>query len=239
MNPETAIITGLIAGFFGSVHCVGMCGGIAGMLHAQVPSGRGWLAFGFHGGRISSYLIIALIATLIGMLPSQWVPDQAPVVMRLFLGFLMVFMAAFIALPGRFRDRIGEALSPLTQRLMPLFKHFLPVRTLDQATGLGLLWGLLPCGLLYMIIASAVLLADPMATVFMVLAFGLGTTPALLGTGLVALRVRSMTNRRDLRWVAALVMGMAGLLVALGPILIHVIDHPFVHFLADCVAPRS
>jgi len=216
-----------------------MCGGIAGMLHAQVPSGRGWLAFGFHGGRISSYLIIALIATLIGMLPSQWVPDQAPVVMRLFLGFLMVFMAAFIALPGRFRDRIGEALSPLTQRLMPLFKHFLPVRTLDQATGLGLLWGLLPCGLLYMIIASAVLLADPMATVFMVLAFGLGTTPALLGTGLVALRVRSMTNRRDLRWVAALVMGMAGLLVALGPILIHVIDHPFVHFLADCVAPRS
>lgn len=216
-----------------------MCGGIAGMLHAQVPAGRGCLAFGFHAGRISSYLLIALIATLIGMLPSQLIPDQAPAVMRLALGLLIIFMAAFIGLPGRFRDRIGEELSPFTQRLMPVFKHFLPVRTLDQATGLGLFWGLLPCGLLYMIIASAVLLADPVTTVFMVLAFGLGTTPALLGTGLVALRVRSMTNRRDLRWVAASVMALAGGLVALGPILIHMIDHPFVHFLADCVAPRS
>ncbi len=215
-----------------------MCGGIAGMLHAQVPAGRGWLALGFHGGRISSYLIIALLATIIGMLPAQWLPDQAPLIMRFFLGLLIVFMAAFIALPGRFRDRLGEALSPFTQRLMPLFKHFLPVRTLDQATGLGLLWGLLPCGLLYTIVASAVLLADPMLTVLMVLAFGIGTTPALLGTGLLALRVRSLTNRRNLRWAAAGVMGLAGLLVALGPILTHLIDHPFIHFLADCVAPR-
>lgn len=238
MNPETAFLTGLIAGVFGSTHCVGMCGGIAGMLHAQVPKGRGGLVFGFHGGRLASYLMVALLATLIGLLPSQLLPDVAPMIMRALLGVLMISMALFIAMPGRFRDRLGEWMAPVTQRLMPLFGRFLPVKTLDQATGLGMLWGLLPCGLLYTMVASAVLLADPIATAAMIIAFGLGTTPALLGTGLIGLKARSTTNRRDLRWLAAALMALAGLLVALGPLLIHLIDHPWMHFLADCVAPR-
>lgn len=238
MNPETAFLTGLIAGVFGSTHCVGMCGGIAGMLHAQVPKGHGWLALGFHGGRLTSYLLIALLATLIGLLPTQVLPDLAPVIMRSLLGFVMISMAFYIAMPGKFKDRLGAWMAPMTQRLMPLFARFLPVQSLDQATGLGMLWGLLPCGLLYTMVASAVLLADPLATLSMIIAFGLGTTPALLGTGLVGLKARSATNRRDLRWLAATFMLLAGVLVALGPMLVHLIDHPWMHFLADCVAPR-
>ncbi len=239
MTPEAALLAGLLAGLFGSTHCLGMCGGIAGMLHAQLPGERPWLATGFHLGRIASYLAIGLVATGIGMLPATLMPEQAPLVMRLLLGSLLVAMAFYIALPGRFRDRAGELAAPLTRRLTPLFARFLPVKSLDNALGLGLLWGLLPCGLLYSVVAAAVLLADPMATTAMIVAFGIGTVPLLLGTGLAALKFRSAINRRGLRLLAATLVALSGLLVALGPWLGHLIDHPWMQFVVDCVTPRG
>jgi uncharacterized protein len=237
MNPEAALLTGLLAGLFGSTHCLGMCGGIVGMLHAQVPGDRPWLALGFHIGRIASYLAIALIATGLGLLPATLLPEHAVVVMRVLLGLMLVMMAVYIALPGRFRDVLGQLAAPLTRRLIPLLGRFLPVKSFDNALGLGLLWGLLPCGLLYSVVAAAVLLADPMATTALVLAFGLGTVPLLLGSGLLALRFRSAINRSSLRSMAAILLGLTGVLVAAGPWLAHWIDHPWMHFLADCVTP--
>ncbi len=239
MTPEAALLAGFLAGLFGSTHCLGMCGGIAGMLHAQLPGEKPWLAGGFHAGRITSYLIIGLIATGIGLLPATLMPDYAPMVMRILLGIMLVAMAVYIAVPGRFRDVAGELAAPLTRRLTPLFARFLPVKSFDNALGLGLLWGLLPCGLLYSVVAAAVLLADPLATTAMIVAFGIGTIPLLLGTGLAALKFRSAINRRGLRLLAAGLVALSGLLVALGPWLGHVIDHPWMQFVVDCVTPRG
>lgn len=236
MNVETALLTGLLAGLFGSTHCLGMCGGIVGLLHSQVPAGQPGLAAGFHLGRIGSYLGIGLVATGIGMLPAAALPDAAPIVMRWALGGIIVIMAVYIALPGRFRDVAGRIVAPLTDRLMPVFARFLPVRSLDNALGLGLLWGLLPCGLLYTVIATAVMLADPLATSAMIVAFGIGTVPLLLGTGLVVLRFKSAINRPALRWLAAGLMAATGLLIAAGPWLAHAVEHPWMQFLVDCVS---
>jgi uncharacterized protein len=235
VTPEAALLAGLLAGLFGSTHCLGMCGGIVGLLHAQLPRGGSWLALGFHAGRIASYLGIALIATGIGMLPATVLPDNAPVIMRVALGLMLILMAAYIALPGRFRDVAGQLAAPLTRRMLPVFARFLPVKRFDNALGLGLLWGLLPCGLLYSVVAAAVLLADPIATTSMVLAFGIGTVPLLLGAGLATLKFRSAINRRGLRWGAAILLALTGLLVAFGPWLAHLVDHPWMQFLVDCV----
>lgn len=235
MNAETALLTGLLAGLFGSTHCLGMCGGIVGLLHAQIPSGRGALAIGFHLGRISSYLAIGLIATGIGMLPAAAVPEAAPRIMRWALGTIIVLMAVYIALPGRFRDVAGGFAAPLTKRMMPVFSKFLPVRSLDNAVGLGLLWGLLPCGLLYTVVATAVMLADPVATTAMILAFGIGTVPLLLGGGLLMLKFRSAINRPGLRWLAASLLALTGVLIAAGPWLAHAVDRPWMQFLVECV----
>jgi uncharacterized protein len=235
MNPEAALLAGLLAGLFGSTHCLGMCGGIVAMLHAQIPGDRPWLATGFHVGRIASYLAIGLLATGIGMLPATVLPEGSVVVMRWLLGGMLVLMAVYIAMPGRFRDHAGRIAAPLTRKMMPLFARFLPVRSFDNALGLGLLWGLLPCGLLYTVIAAAVLLADPLATSALIVAFGIGTVPLLLGTGLVVLKFRSAINRPGLRGLAAGLMALAGVLVAAGPWLAHRLDHPWMHFLADCV----
>src|SRR5690625_4964081 len=96
----------------------------------------------------------------------------------------------------------------------------------------------LPCGLLYSVVAAAVLLADPLATTAMIVAFGAGTVPLLLGSGLLMLRFRSAINRRGLRWLAAGLLGLTGLLIGLGPWLAHLVDQPWIQFLVDCVTWR-
>ena len=171
MTPGAALLTGLLAGLFGSTHCVAMCGGIMAVLHGQLPRGRDRLAIGFHAGRLTSYLLLGMALTLLGMLPAQFLPATAGPAMRIALGTLLILIAVYIGLPGRLRDVFGNLAQPLTRRVMPLFQRLLPADTWDKAVGLGLLWGLLPCGLLYSVLAAAVLLADPVATLAMVLGF--------------------------------------------------------------------
>jgi len=236
MTPAAAALAGLLAGLFGSTHCVAMCGGIMAVLHGQVPRGRTVLAAGFHVGRISSYLILAMLLTLVGSVPAQWVPADAGPVMRIALGALLVLMAAYIALPGRLRDIFGDALAPLTRRVLPLFQRTLPASTWERAIGLGLLWGLLPCGLLYSVLAAVVLLADPAATLAMVIGFGLGTLPLLLGGGLGLAALRQRIRAPWLRLPAATVLALTGVLVSFGPGLAHRFAHPAMQFVVDCVS---
>jgi hypothetical protein len=237
MTPGAALVTGLLAGLFGSTHCVAMCGGIMAVLHGQVPRGRDRLALGFHAGRLTSYLLLGLALTLIGMLPQQLLPGTVGPVMRIALGALLVLIAIYIALPGRVRDVFGELAGPLTSRVMPLFQRMLPADSWDKAVGLGLLWGLLPCGLLYSVLAAAVLLADPLATVAMILGFGVGTLPLLVGGGLGAARLRSRIRAPWLRGAASGMLLLTGVLVAAGPWLAHAVPHAGMQFLVECVSP--
>jgi hypothetical protein len=120
---------------------------------------------------------------------------------------------------------------------MPLFQRMLPADSWDKAVGLGLLWGLLPCGLLYSVLAAAVLLADPLATVAMILGFGVGTLPLLVGGGLGAARLRSRIRAPWLRGAASGMLLLTGVLVAAGPWLAHAVPHAGMQFLVECVSP--
>ena len=235
MTLGVALLTGFLAGLFGSPHCVAMCGGVMAVLHGQIPRGKDLLAAGFHAGRITSYIILGLIVTAFGMLPGQLFPAEAVPAMRIALGLVLILIAIYVALPGRVRDFAGDLAAPLTRKVMPLLGRMLPADNWNKALGLGLLWGLLPCGLLYTILATAWLLADPVATLAMVLGFGLGTLPLLLGGGLGMLRLRSRIQKPAFRSMAAGMLALTGLLVALGPWLAHSINHSGVQFLIDCV----
>jgi len=236
MTIEAALITGLLAGLFGSTHCVAMCGGIMAVLHGQVPRGRDRLAAGFHAGRIASYLVIGLALTGLGMMPARLFPAGAGTLMRGLLGALLVLIAIYIALPGRVRDVAGELVAPLTRRVLPLFMRLLPAETWPRALALGMLWGLLPCGLLYSVLAAALLLADPLASGAMMLGFGLGTLPLLLGGGLALARLRHRLRAAWLRIPAAVLLAATGVLVALGPWLAHRLGHGAMRWVVDCIS---
>ena len=70
-----------------------------------------------------------------------------------------------------------------------LFRSFLPVRTLPQAIALGLLWGWLPCGLVYSVLLWSVASANALDGALLMLCFGLGTLPNLLAMGVFAQRL--------------------------------------------------
>ncbi|GAB4169535.1 MAG: sulfite exporter TauE/SafE family protein [Wenzhouxiangellaceae bacterium] len=233
MTPGAAFVTGLSAGLFGSVHCAAMCGGIVALLHSQLARQR--MAWGFHLGRILSYLTLAAVFALLGALPASLAPGIFVPVMRVALGVLLMVIAVYVAAPGRYRDWLGELVQPVTRRLMPLFGRLLPADRWDKTVALGLLWGLLPCGLLYSMLTAAWLLADPLPALSLMLGFGLGTVPLLLGTGLGAHRLGRPLRRRWLRNAAAVMLFGTGLLIAAGPWLASRVHHRGLDFLLECI----
>ncbi|HRE18792.1 MAG TPA: sulfite exporter TauE/SafE family protein, partial [Rhodocyclaceae bacterium] len=93
----------------------------------------------------------------------------------------------------------------------PYTRRFLPVRGIGQAWPLGLLWGWLPCGLVYSALATALASGSATAGGLAMLAFGLGTLPNLLLAGLLAARLQRFTRRPAVRIVSGVLVMACGL----------------------------
>jgi len=93
-------------------------------------------------------------------------------------------------------EPIGKA---AWRRLQPLTRRFLPANTVPRALGLGLLWGWLPCGLVYSVLATALLAGGTLSGAAIMFAFGLGTLPNLMAAGLLARGFRSLVAARPVR----------------------------------------
>jgi sulfite exporter TauE/SafE len=109
----------------------------------------------------------------------------------------------------------------LWRRLQPLTRHLLPVDHAGRALALGALWGWLPCGMVYSMLMSAMLSGSAGGGAAVMLAFGLGTLPALVTMGMFGNLLQEWTRRRHVRLVAGLLVlsfGLFGLARASGGI---------------------
>ena len=213
-----------LVGLLGGVHCAGMCGGIVSALAFQMPGksaagGAAWsIHLAYNLGRITSY---ALAGALMGALGSLGLLlDKAlPVQLALYIAANLMMVALGLYLTGisgalAFTERAGQW---LWRRIQPATRRFLPVRGPAQAFPLGLLWGWLPCGLVYSVLAMALLTGSALRGAATLLAFGLGTLPNLMLAGLLLARFRSVIQGRALRLGAGLLVlgfGVYGLLNA-------------------------
>ncbi|HBL95963.1 MAG TPA: sulfite exporter TauE/SafE family protein, partial [Psychrobacter sp.] len=174
----------LLMGFFGSPHCLGMCGGLVtafGLSMKDVsPTKRRALVATYHLGRLSSYALLGLLAGFIGttVLEPLMKGNSLP---RILLGAVLVFVgvtmlgAPFLNKLERFGMRFWQYLSPLRQKVFPL-------NTFPRALTAGLLWGFLPCGLVYGALLIAVVAHNPLSGAALMFVFGLGTVPMLVAT---------------------------------------------------------
>ena len=189
LMPESSYLALFLIGLLGGTHCVGMCGGIVGALSMGSGS-RPSLHLAYNAGRIASYAMAgALSGTLGGA--SLVLSGQLPVRIILFVLANMMLVALGLYLMGltrvlAFSERFGQK---LWRHIQPLTRRFLPVRTIAQALPLGLLWGWLPCGLVYSALVTALTSGSALRGAGMMLAFGLGTLPNLLLAGLLAVRL--------------------------------------------------
>lgn len=231
----TALGAIFLVGLFGGPHCAGMCGGIVAALSgsrtgsARVPvpvraalaatrvqAGLPWPhLIALNGGRICVYVLIGALAGwagslavfVKGVLPLQFVMYIAAQCMLIALGLYLLGVPRYIAPLERAGARLWNLLRPVAGRLVP-------VQSSARAFALGLLWGWMPCGLVYSVLATALLAGDAAGGASVMLAFGLGTLPNLLFAGAL---VRAVARRGHAAfWRGAsgglvLTLGLAGL----------------------------
>lgn len=216
--PDSGFLAVFLIGLLGGVHCAGMCGGIVSALSLQTPgaaatSGPAWTVhLAYNLGRISSYAIAgALIGALgsLGLLLENWLPVQ----MTLYVAANLMMVALGLYLTGvtRMLAFVEHAGQRLWQRVQPATRRFLPVRGAAQAFPLGMLWGWLPCGMVYSVLAMTLLSGSAARGAAIMLAFGLGTLPNLLFAGLLLARFRSILQGRALRLGAGLIVAAFGI----------------------------
>lgn len=221
--PDSGFLTVFLIGLLGGVHCAGMCGGIVSALSLQMPGksggGPGWtIHLAYNLGRISSYAVVGAVMGALGSLglllnnalPVQLILYAAANLMMIALGLYLTGITGALA----FTERAGQW---LWRRIQPATQHFLPVRGVAQAFPLGLLWGWLPCGLVYSVLAMALLTGSALRGAATLLAFGLGTLPNLILAGLLLARFRRVVEARALRLGSGLLVlgfGVYGLINA-------------------------
>ena len=206
-------------GLFGSVHCVAMCGPIAGALALRLPAEHRHNPLQLTGflialslGRILSYGLAGGLGGLLGSVVAQ--NPVAPFLHELLHGLAaLVVILTGLYLTGWFphlkqMDRLG---APVWRRLEPLQRRLLPVRSRRQAVLYGMVWGWLPCGLVYYAVLLTLAADDPMQGALMMGLFGLGTLPAILGLGSFVGWIAGLARRPAWRAAAGLLLSVIGL----------------------------
>ena len=189
----------LVAGLLGGVHCAGMCGGIVGALSAAARGPALPRQLAFNGGRIASYVVAGSLAGSLGALARLSAPAFAMQMLLFVLAnLLMLLLGLYIAGWGRSLSRLEAAGGVLWRRLQPLARRLVPIDTAPRAAAAGALWGWVPCGLVYSMLAMALASGDALSGAGVMLAFGLGTLPNLLAAGFAAQRLLAI---RRVPWV--------------------------------------
>jgi sulfite exporter TauE/SafE len=194
---SAAFITGLL----GSAHCFGMCGGISGLfaVNASVASLKTQMskAIAYNAGRILTYVFLGMAVAVLGKAMVGSIPRLAAPV-RFASGALIILVGLQLAFGWRILSPVENAGTRLWRRVAPAAKALVPVETHPQALGLGLVWGCLPCGLVYSVLLLAATSAEPASGGLIMLAFGLGTMPAMVATGVSASKLAQFMSGKRL-----------------------------------------
>ena len=209
-------------GLFGSPHCLGMCGGIVtafglSMQHVS-DSKKNGLILTYHLGRLISYALLGLIASLVGVAIFQSImSNSAP---RIVLGAVLVLIGlAMLGLPlfnelEKFGMRFWQSLAPLRKKVFP-------IDSFGKALFAGLLWGFLPCGLVYGALMMAIAGNNIATGAALMFVFGLGTMPMLIATQKTVGMLQSSIKNFRLRQINGVIMMLSGLAVIFIPMMMH------------------
>ena len=207
-------------GLFGSPHCLGMCGGIVtafGLSMQQVSnSKKNGLILTYHFGRLISYAILGLLASLLGVAIFQsFMSNSAP---RMVLGAVLVLIGlAMLGLP--LFNQLEKVGMRFWQSLAPVRKKVFPIDSFGKALFAGLLWGFLPCGLVYGALMMAIAGNHVATGAALMFVFGLGTIPMLIATQKTVGVLQSSIKNFRLRQLNGVVMMLSGLAVIFLPML--------------------
>ncbi len=228
------IFVPLLLGLFSATHCLGMCSGIVGMLTLglpreirDTPARRRSFLLLYNLARIFSYTLAGAVTAQLGGGTLAWIAPQLghTLLQGLAAGVLLIAgltIAGWFPHPGRL-ERLG---SPLWRRLEPLGRRLLPVDRPAKAFGFGLVWGWLPCGMVYTAVIYATTSTQAWQGAVFMFFFGLGTLPATLSAGLVSNALVRLSRNPTLRQGVGLAFIALALTTLLYPTLVKEMPWP-------------
>jgi uncharacterized protein len=221
------LISAWLVGALGGVHCLAMCGGFVSAIAAREGQSPGQSApllplavlarrqFIYHGGRITTY---ALLGAVMGVAGAMALDTTAvlPLQRTLYVvaNVMLLVVATSVAL-GRPHmvglQRIGVAVfGALLPRLRPVFA----MHGSGSRLVLGLVWGFVPCALTYSVLPLALFAGGAWQGAAVMIAFGAGTLPNVLGAGILVNRAGRFRDRPTVRYGVAAVIGIFAIIGA-------------------------
>ncbi|MDX1489386.1 MAG: sulfite exporter TauE/SafE family protein, partial [Acidiferrobacterales bacterium] len=221
------LLAAFLVGFLGSLHCVGMCGGIVGALTLRLPqevraSPIRLLPYvlSYNIGRIVSYAIAGALAGLLGAQALAVLSfENAQLVGKWVSAIFMMALGLYIAGWSRGLVDLERLGARLWRTIEPLGRRYLSLAGPHEAAALGLVWGWLPCGLVYAVLAWSFVAGGALQGAALMLAFGMGTLPMLLAMGAASRWLGSLVHTPRLRravGAAILLFGVFALIVPIG-----------------------
>ena len=207
------LLAALLIGFLGSGHCLVMCGGIVGALQLAMPAQSStkklFLQLTLSAGRLTTYAVFGAIVGYAGVSAMQ-LAGASMLWLRLVAGILLIMMALYISRLWFGLLLLEKAGQTLWQYVQPVSRRFLPLDSLTKAYAYGLCWGALPCGLVYSALGWSLASGSASAGAALMLAFGLGTLPAILLTGSAAQLMNKLKSHTAVRYTAAAMLAIYG-----------------------------
>jgi len=219
----TSYLVAFMMGLVSSLHCIGMCGSIIGTLtlslSPEIRNKKNLLlpfVFNYNFGRITSYTIAGALAGVIQSIASMQMGElHGHRLLQILSAIIMASAGLYIA--GWFPrfayiEKVG---THFWKAIEPFGRKLIPVKNRTQAYLFGMVWGWLPCGLVYAALALAATAGDVEKSALTMLSFGLGTLPAVMGVGIMTGILTRLSRMQRFKQAIGLFMIVLALLAAL------------------------
>ncbi|GAA6185917.1 MULTISPECIES: sulfite exporter TauE/SafE family protein [Aliiglaciecola] len=204
----------ILIGLAGSVHCAGMCGGIVTSFTFALPKNKSQWPYliAYNSGRILSYSFAGAIAGLLGQIVTtkSFINPQA---LTLFGGVFMVLLGLYVGQWSKLLVKVEKVGAIFWRKISPISKRFIPFKHPIYAVPYGLIWGWLPCGLVYSTLTWSVSTGSVVQGAITMFCFGLGTLPIMLAMGASASQIRGWLTQPVVKRSVAVLLCLFGLIL--------------------------
>ncbi|MGO1246307.1 MAG: sulfite exporter TauE/SafE family protein [Oceanisphaera sp.] len=216
MTTQLDAWAALLIGFLGAGHCIAMCGGVAAAFSMAIPKEQQrwqWLyLLSYNAGRILSYSLAgALVGGIFASLAEVSAGKQALVYFRLLTGVMMILLGLYLARWWFFLLHLEKLGTGIWRHIKPLASRFIPFKSPLAAFPFGMIWGWLPCGLVYSALTWSAVSGGALEGARVMALFGLGTLPTLLALGGLAGQLRHWLNHPKFRQLSGILLICYGL----------------------------
>jgi sulfite exporter TauE/SafE len=213
------VLTAFLIGLFSALHCVGMCGSIIGSLtlslKPEIRQQQSLLilyALFYSIGRIISYMLAGLLVGTLGQsIDHLFNLTEGLDILRIAAALLIIFLGLHIG--GWFPQlaKIEQLGIPLWNRIKPYAQRLLPVSSLTQTLVFGMIWGWIPCGLVYSVLPLALASGSPIDAMLTMAAFGAGTLLPVTTTGILSGSVMTLRRIPHIQAAGGILLIMMGI----------------------------